>query len=63
MGRISDSSETLSHEMQSLVESSGQASDQVQESISYIADVESEMGNIDREVEAIERLRVLDTSR
>lgn len=63
MSRISDSSETLSHEMQSLVESSSQAADQVQESISYISDVESEMGNIDREVEAIERLRALDTTR
>jgi archaellum component FlaC len=63
MTKISEDSITLSQEMQSLVESSSQASDQVQESISYIADVESEMGNIDREVEAIERLRVLDTSR
>jgi archaellum component FlaC len=63
MTKISEDSITLSQEMQSLVESSSQASDQVQESISYIADVESEMGNIDREGEAIERLRVLDTSR
>ncbi|MCP4597846.1 methyl-accepting chemotaxis protein [Neptuniibacter sp.] len=63
MEKIADSSQSLSSEMQSLVESSSVADQQVQESIHYISDVESEMDNIDREVEAIERLRQLDVAR
>ncbi|WP_415898758.1 methyl-accepting chemotaxis protein [Neptuniibacter sp. QD48_11] len=63
MVQISDSSKNLSSEMQSLVESSTQADQQVRDSIDYISDVESEMDHIDREVEAIDRLRQLDIQR
>mgnify|MGYP001941585425 CR=1 FL=1 len=63
MANIAEHSELLGREMRSLVESSLAASEQVQASINYIGNVESEMGNIDREVESIERLQALDTSR
>jgi len=63
MTQISESSKTLSEEMSSLVESSAQASEQVRESIDYISGVEVEMDQIDKEVEAIERLRKIDIQR
>ena len=63
MIKIADSSMQLSSKMHDLVESSNQADQQVKHSIDYISDVEAEMDHIDREVEAIDRLRQLDIQR
>ncbi|WP_420555270.1 methyl-accepting chemotaxis protein [Neptuniibacter marinus] len=63
MSQVSESSKALSDEMSGLVGSSAETSEQVRDSIEYISDVETEMDSIDREVEAIERLRKIDTSR
>jgi len=63
MIKIADSSVQLSSKMHDLVESSNQADQQVKHSIDYISDVEAEMDHIDREVEAIDRLRQLDIQR
>ncbi|MDO6452292.1 hypothetical protein Q8W30_01635 [Neptunomonas phycophila] len=63
MARIAEGSLALGDEMQNLVGSSQKAGEQMRESVDYISHITQEMDQIDKEVEAIERLKSLDQSR
>ena len=59
LARIADGSSVLSNELGTLVDSSISAGQQVRESTGYIAGMMAEMDKIDRDVEAIQKLREL----
>lgn len=63
MARIAEGALALGDEMQNLVGSSQKAGEQMRESVDYISHITQEMDQIDKEVEAIERLKSLDQSR
>jgi len=63
MARIAEGAAALGGEMHNLVDSSQKAGDQMKESVEYISHITQEMEQIDKEVETIERLKSLDSSR